>query len=103
VVRAVQEGAADLGICNTSPRHGSGASELQSRPTGRTQLVLIVPAGHPLSAARLCAAFRRSLDFDHVGLHANSSIYLAMRAAAAKWTAPSACASTSPGWMPCAA
>ncbi|HPL80234.1 MAG TPA: LysR substrate-binding domain-containing protein, partial [Burkholderiaceae bacterium] len=45
------------------------------------QLVLIVPAGHPLSG-RGALPFEDSLDFDHVGLHANSSIYLAMHQAA---------------------
>ena len=80
IVRAVQEGAADLGICNTGvlgPGH-----ELQTRPYRQDQLMLIAPRGHPL--ARLKAvAFADTLDFDHVGLHSNSSIQLAMRDAAA--------------------
>lgn len=80
VIRAVQEGAADLGICNTgllAENHG-----LQSMPYREDELVLIVPRGHAL-ARRKQIAFGESLDFDHVGLHANSSIYLAMRDAAA--------------------
>jgi DNA-binding transcriptional LysR family regulator len=79
VVRAVQEGAADLGICNTvvTPGH-----ELQTRPYRRDQLVLIVPRRHAL-ARRKAVAFEDTLDFDHVGLHSNSSIHLAMRDAAA--------------------
>jgi DNA-binding transcriptional LysR family regulator len=80
VVRAVQEGAADLGICNSavlSPGHG-----LQTQPYREDQLVLIVPSRHSL-ARRKSVAFEETLDFDHVGLHSTSSIYLAMRDAAA--------------------
>jgi DNA-binding transcriptional LysR family regulator len=77
VMRAVQEGAADLGICNTA----DGVGELQARPYRRDQLVLIVPSTHIL-ATRSALAFKESLAFDHVGLHSNSSIYVAMRQAA---------------------
>ncbi len=79
VVRAVQEGAADLGICNAASAAGH---ELQSLPYRRDELVLIVPRGHVL-AKRQRLLFEDTLDFDHVGLHATSSIYLAMREAAA--------------------
>ena len=78
VVRAVQEGAADLGICNTA----DGVGELQTRPYRSDSLVLIVPTGHAL-AARGAIHFEDALDYDQVGLHSNSSIYLAMRKAAA--------------------
>jgi DNA-binding transcriptional LysR family regulator len=80
VIRAVQEGTADLGICNTGvsgPGH-----ELQTLPYREDQLVLIVPRGHAL-ARRKAVPFEAALDCDHVGLHSNSSIYLAMRDAAA--------------------
>ncbi len=79
VVRAVQEGAADLGICNTA----DGSGELQTLPYREDRLVMIVPRGHVLGAQD-AIAFEASLDFDHVGLHSNSSIYLAMRDAAAQ-------------------
>ncbi|MFI5444779.1 LysR family transcriptional regulator [Polaromonas sp. UC242_47] len=78
VVRAVQEGAADLGICNTA----DGSDDLQTLPYRQDQLVLIVPRGHVLGAQD-AIAFEDSLEFDHVGLHSNSSIYIAMRDAAA--------------------
>lgn len=78
VVRAVQEGAADFGVCNTA----DGVGELQTLPYRQDQLVLVVPTGHAL-AARDAVAFEETLAFDHVGLHANSSIYVAMRQAAA--------------------
>ena len=79
VIRAVQEGAADLGICNT----GDGTGDLQVRTYRQDRLVLIVPRGHVL-AGQASVAFEAALAFDQVGLHANSSIYLAMRAAAAR-------------------
>ena len=78
VVRAVQEGAADLGICNTA----DGTGSLQTLPYRQDQLVLIVPQGHEL-ANEPAIRFADTLDYDHVGLHANSSIYLAMHQAAA--------------------
>ncbi len=79
VLRAVQEGAADLGICHTG---ASGqASGLQTLPYRQDQLALVVPSDHPL-AGHTSLAFANTLDWDHVGLHANSSIYLAMHAAA---------------------
>jgi len=77
VVRAVREGAADLGLCNGA----TGLGELQSLPYRRDRLVLIVPRGHALSE-REAIAFADTLDFDQVGLHSTSSIYLAMRQAA---------------------
>ena len=78
VLRAVQEGVADFGICNTA----DGVGELQTRPYRQDQLVLIVPKGHAL-AAQKSVAFEDTLAFDHVGLHSNSSIYVTMRQAAA--------------------
>ncbi|WP_156481049.1 LysR substrate-binding domain-containing protein [Variovorax sp. PAMC 28711] len=77
VLRAVQEGAADLGICHVA----DGSSELQSLPYRRDRLVLIVPAAHAL-ATELAVDFVATLDDDHVGLHTNSSIYVAMHQAA---------------------
>jgi hypothetical protein len=54
---------------------------LTVRPYRRDRLVLIVPRGHSL-AEREAIAFADTLDFDQVGLHSTSSIYLAMRQAA---------------------
>jgi DNA-binding transcriptional LysR family regulator len=79
VIRAVQEGAADVGICNVG---AAAAHELQALPYRTDELVLIVPRGHAL-ARRKAVGFEQTLAFDHVGLHSNSSIHLAMREAAA--------------------
>ncbi len=84
VLQAVQEGAADLGICSLgNASQGNGASELQSRPYRSDRLVLVMPQTHALSA-REAIKFDEVLDWDIVGLHAGSSISLAMRAAAAQ-------------------
>jgi DNA-binding transcriptional LysR family regulator len=79
VLRAVQEGAADLGICHAG--NDERAHDLQTRPYRQDRLALVVPAQHPLADADTID-FADSLDWDHVGLHANSSIYRAMHAAA---------------------
>jgi DNA-binding transcriptional LysR family regulator len=78
VLRAVQEGVADVGICNTA----DGVGELQTLPYRQDQLVLAVPKNHAL-AAQASVAFEDTLAYDHVGLHSNSSIYVTMRQAAA--------------------
>ncbi|GAD24319.1 LysR family transcriptional regulator [Acidovorax sp. MR-S7] len=80
VLHAVREGAADLGLCNV-PATAEG--ELQSRPYRTDRLVLVVPQGHALQA-REAVQFDEVLDWDIVGLHAGSSISLAMRQAAAQ-------------------
>jgi DNA-binding transcriptional LysR family regulator len=77
VLRAVQEGVADFGICNTA----DGVGELQTLPYRQDQLVLVVPKNHAL-ATEPAVAFEDTLAFDHVGLHSNSSIYVTMRQAA---------------------
>ena len=63
VVRAVQEGAADLGICHTGVR--GPLPDLQTRPYRQDHLVLIVPEAHPLAGEKQLA-FADSLDWDHV-------------------------------------
>lgn len=77
VVASVQDGDCDIGICHPP----FALSELQSRPYRRDRLVLVVPQGHAL-AGRKKIAFEQTLEYDHVGLHSNSSIYLATRRAA---------------------
>jgi DNA-binding transcriptional LysR family regulator len=74
VVAGVEEGAADLGICagNTDTR------SLRPIPYRRDRLVLVLPAGHPL-AGRDAVALADTLDYDHVGLHRESSIHATLR------------------------
>ncbi len=86
VIRAVQEGAADLGICNVGAVKPGGAP-LQRRPYRTDRLVLVVPAGHLLAGQR-AVDFASTLEFDHVGLHANSSIALSTHQAAAAAARP---------------
>ena len=83
VLHAVQEGAADLGICSLGAGNGSGGTPLHSRPYRSDNLVLVVPQTHTL-ATREAIKFEEVLDWDIVGLHGASSISLAMRQAAAQ-------------------
>lgn len=80
VQRAVQEGSADLGLCQ--PGAASTLSSLQCRPYRSDRLVLVVPRSHAL-AQQDAVTFADVLDWDIVGLDPGSSISLAMRAAAA--------------------
>ena len=85
IVRAVTEGAADIGICNPEASAGDLQAELgdlQTKAYRQDHLVLVVPRKHPL-ARKKQLAFADCLDYDHVGLHSNSAIYLAQNRAAA--------------------
>jgi DNA-binding transcriptional LysR family regulator len=79
VVRGIEEAAAEIGIC-------SGEAETRSLATFHYRydnLVLVVRPDHPL-ASRHRMMFADTLDFDHIGLHAASSIYLRSQYAAAE-------------------
>ncbi|MCP3441118.1 LysR family transcriptional regulator [Bradyrhizobium sp. CCGUVB14] len=80
IVRAVAEGDTDLGICSSSIIPAS--PRLETVPYRTDELVLVVPRKHAL-AQQCTVSFGATLDFDHVSLHKNSSIVLAMRDAAA--------------------
>ncbi|MEJ6024038.1 LysR family transcriptional regulator [Ramlibacter sp. PS4R-6] len=79
VARAVHEGAADVGVCNTQGL--ALGAQLAQKPYRRDELVLVTPARHALAKERELS-FEDTLEFDHVGLHSNSSVYVAMREAA---------------------
>ncbi|WP_407185287.1 LysR substrate-binding domain-containing protein [Bradyrhizobium centrosematis] len=80
IVRAVAEGAADLGICSSGIIPApSGLETVRYR---NDELVLVVPRKHAL-ARQSTVSFGATLDFDHVSLQKKSSISLAMRDAAA--------------------
>ena len=80
IVRAVGDGEADIGILAGDVHTG----EFESRPFGSNQLVLVVPAAHPLAGAA-SVAFIDTLDDQHVGLHHGSAIhrFLQLRAESA--------------------
>ena len=83
VVAGVRDGAADLGICaGDTPTH-----DLASLPYRRDRLVLVMRADHPL-AGHPELPFSATLDHDHVGLHAESSIYGSVRAEAQRLGRP---------------
>ncbi|WP_304351413.1 LysR substrate-binding domain-containing protein [Comamonas testosteroni] len=94
VLSAVAEGTADIGICtlgNIRSSEGQQATvqltqgnvPLQYRSYRNDRLVVVVPERHAL-AERESVAFTEVLEWDIVGLHAGSSISLAMRSAAAQ-------------------
>jgi DNA-binding transcriptional LysR family regulator len=64
---------------SATPAPCHGGRELQSRPTGTDQLVLIVPVQATPCLRKELSILKTVLDWDIVGLHANSSISLAMR------------------------
>jgi DNA-binding transcriptional LysR family regulator len=77
VVTGIEEGAAEIGIA-------SGEAETRSLETFHYRydnLVLVVLPDHPL-ADNTSLLFADTLDFDHIGLHAASSIYLRSQYAA---------------------
>jgi DNA-binding transcriptional LysR family regulator len=71
VVRGVEDGAADIGICSADVE----TRGLETFPYRRDRLVIVVGADHPL-VERGSVHFADTLDFDHIGLHEASSIYL---------------------------
>jgi DNA-binding transcriptional LysR family regulator len=79
VVKGVEDGFADIGICSGD----TDTRDLHSRLYRRDRIVLVMRHDHAL-AARRRVPFADTLDFDHVGLHADSSInkrmHLASRA-----------------------
>ena len=76
VVRGIEEGRADIGICCDVDTRDLVASHYRS-----DRLVIVARSDHPL-AGRHEVPFADVLDFDHVALHAASSIYLQSQMAA---------------------
>ncbi|MBP8229634.1 MAG: LysR family transcriptional regulator [Xylophilus sp.] len=85
VIHAVREGATDIGICHTAA-DGTDVAEgsaLPSRPYREDNLVLVVPQAHSLPSDT-AIFFEEALAYDMIGLHAHSSIGVAMQRAAAR-------------------
>lgn len=79
VVKGVEEGFSEIGICVAS----TDSRDLAAYPYRADRLVLAVPRDHSL-ARRGPIGFVESLDYDHVGFHADSAIYARSRVAAAQ-------------------
>src|ERR1700753_1492981 len=69
VVRGVEEGVAEIGICSADVT----TRALARYSYRRDRLVMVVPSDHAL-AGKTKVAFADTLDYDHVGLFATSSI-----------------------------
>jgi DNA-binding transcriptional LysR family regulator len=69
IVRGVEEGVADLGICRDTVPLGS----LHTLPCRADHLALIVPRAHPL-AGEPQIGFEQTLGFDHLGRASNASV-----------------------------
>lgn len=80
VVQGVEDGWAEIGICAGDV----DTRDLHAALYRRDRIVLVMRADHPL-AGRGRVPFADTLEFDHVGLHINSSInmrtHLASRSA----------------------
>jgi DNA-binding transcriptional LysR family regulator len=70
IVRALQEGAADIGIVSGHV----GAEGLESFPYYVDRMVLVTPADHPL-AGRASIAFAEALGHDFVGRNPESALH----------------------------
>ena len=78
-IRGVEDGAAEIGIC-------SGDAEtraLEVHPYRRDRLVIVTRADDT-ALPHGPIEFADTLDFDHIGLHAASSIYLRSQVAASQ-------------------
>lgn len=69
VLRGVESGAADIGICREIP----ASSALDVQPLGADRFVIVTNAAHPF-AQRSRVTLKETLDFDHVGLSVNASM-----------------------------
>ncbi|KRE09955.1 hypothetical protein ASE63_03660 [Bosea sp. Root381] len=78
VVRAVEDGRADIGVCwDAVDLRG-----LPTRPYHRDQLVMVAHPTHPL-AGRTCLSFEETIDYEHVDIAARSIMQAVQRSAAA--------------------
>jgi DNA-binding transcriptional LysR family regulator len=77
VVEGVEQGKAEIGFCSDP----TDSRSLQHVPYRHDRLVVVTRADHPLAVCEEIS-FAETLDYDHVGLHAESSVVLTMREAA---------------------
>lgn len=70
LVRALREGSAPLGICWDA----ADLEGFETRPYRSDHLAVAVQEAHPLAAREHCR-FEDTLDFDHVGLPAQTAVH----------------------------
>lgn len=78
VVRAVDEGRADIGVCWDAV----DLRDLPRQPYRRDQLVMVAHPSHPL-AVRTSISFEETIDYEHVDVAARSIMQAVQRGAAA--------------------
>lgn len=78
VVRAVDEGRADIGVCWDAV----DLRDLPRQPYRRDQLVMVAHPSHPL-AGRTSISFEETIDYEHVDVAARSIMQAVQRSAAA--------------------
>ena len=83
VVQGVLDGTADIGICSAD----ADLKGLDSAVYRRDRLVVVMRRDHPLAAARE-VGFADTLDYEQIGLHAESSIYTRSQMAAREAARP---------------
>jgi len=83
VAQSVAENTADVGVLNA----GQYGDRVQLLPYRQDELVLVVPAGHPLSR-RKTVRLQDALDFDFVGAHPTSAINQLLHQTAAQLGKP---------------
>jgi DNA-binding transcriptional LysR family regulator len=79
IPRVLRDGSNGIGICWDS----ADLKGLQHRPYRTDDLMLAVPANHPLAACKTLR-FDQTLDHDHVGLQPTSSVHMALQRTAAR-------------------
>lgn len=79
ITKAISENVADIGIFTVLP-HGA---EIEVYPFRTDELVVIVPAVHPL-AEREAVTFAEALDYEFVSLQSGTHLYFRMIEAAAE-------------------
>lgn len=78
VVRAVDEGRADIGVCWDAV----DLRDLRRQPYRRDQLVMVAHPSHPL-AGHTSISFEETIDYEHVDVAARSIMQAVQRSAAA--------------------
>ncbi|MBB3177190.1 LysR family transcriptional regulator [Variovorax sp. Sphag1AA] len=78
LVRSIREGLAPVGVCWDA----ADLEGLQTRLYRNDHLVIVAHPEHPIARRKRCA-FEDTLDFDHVGLPANTAVHTMLGRAAA--------------------